>query len=239
MDDIFLMLFLISVASIFLFLAVALINLIRRRPAKKALRRVGVAVIASVVCFIGFGISSDNAEKSDSKENSETVVKVKEEKEIVEEAEEEMVEETCLHEWKETKRDDPTLIAKGVSYQKCELCGEKKEEAIEKLVQTVTMEELYAEFENNELRAKDMYGGQYFIIDGTIEGIEDSGLLNIGGGATLTIKHESGLGNMWLIASFEKENIEPLKLLNKGDYVKIYGMCNSWGSWSFCQLIAE
>lgn len=240
MDDIFLMLFLISVASIFAFLVAAFISLIRRKSAKKMLIRVGVALIASVVCFIGFGISSDNAEKTEAKEDGEVVVEVEEEKvETKEYNEEEKVEEVCLHEWKETKRNEPTLIAEGVSYQKCDLCGEKKEDIVDKLVQTVTLEELYTEFENNELRAKDMYSGQYFIIDGIMEGVEDSGLLNIGGGATLTIKHSSKFGNLWLIASFEKNNVEPLKALDKGDYVRVYGRCNSWGSWGDCQLLLE
>lgn len=208
---------------------VGLIGIFLRKPwAKKRMKTAGICLAATVVSFIAFGVlvsGSDN----DENDNKPTKVIASEKKE----------EKVCEHEWEETKREEPTLISEGTSYQRCNLCLEAREEKIEKIEQTVTLDKLYEEFENNELRAKDLYGGQYFIVDGTMEGIEDSGLLNIGGGATLTVKHESKYGNMYLIATFNKINVEPLKQLNKGDYVKIYGKCISWGTWSDCQLIIE
>lgn len=60
MDNVFLFLFCISFLCIPIFIIWALINLIRKKPAKKRFKFAGVSVLTLVISIIGFGFTMDN-----------------------------------------------------------------------------------------------------------------------------------------------------------------------------------
>ena len=69
--------------------------------------------------------------------------------------------------------------------------------------------------------------------------METSGLLNMTGGATLTMEYKSG--DIWagFYAEFEKEQEETLKNVNVGDKITFEGTCGGWSYWSDCELVTE
>lgn len=56
----------------------------------------------------------------------------------------------------------------------------------------VTYDEIYLEYKGNELRADDTYQYNFYRITAKIIGMETGGLLNMTGGATLTMQYTVG-----------------------------------------------
>lgn len=96
--------------------------------------------------------------------------------------------------------------------------------------------EIYSAYEENELRAEDTYEGRRFVIYAKINGMETGGLLNLTGGATLTMEYQVGNTIVFFLAEFEKEQEGLLKDVNVGDYVYFEGACHG-GNWDDCELI--
>lgn len=106
-------------------------------------------------------------------------------------------------------------------------------------VDTASFDEIYHAYKENEIVADEAYKGNRYRVTGKIAGISNDGLLNLGGGATLTLNVELDNVIVVLIASFDETQIESLKSVKVGDTTTFTGKCLSYGSWSDCELVLE
>ena len=100
-----------------------------------------------------------------------------------------------------------------------------------------SFEEIYKAYEDNELVADDLYKGRRYEITATINGMETGGLMNMTGGATLTMEKKIGNTIVVFLAEFERDQEEALKNIKVGDEITFEGTCYSAGSWSDCELV--
>lgn len=100
-----------------------------------------------------------------------------------------------------------------------------------------SFEEIYQAYEDNELVADDLYKGRRYEVTATINGMETGGLMNMTGGATLTMEKKIGNTIVVFLAEFEQDQEEALKNIKVGDEITFEGTCYSAGSWSDCELI--
>lgn len=99
----------------------------------------------------------------------------------------------------------------------------------------VAFADIYREFKRNELNAKDLYNGKRYKITAKINGISSSGLLNLTGGATLTMEQQVDSTIVFFTAEFEKEQEEALKELSVGDTITFTGICYG-GNFTDCEI---
>ena len=102
---------------------------------------------------------------------------------------------------------------------------------------TASFEEIYQAYEDNELVADDLYKGRRYEVTATINGMETGGLMNMTGGATLTMEKKIGNTIVVFLAEFERDQEEALKNIKVGDEITFEGTCYSAGSWSDCELV--
>jgi hypothetical protein len=102
---------------------------------------------------------------------------------------------------------------------------------------SVTFEEIYKAYKENELRADDKYQYNRYRITAKINGMSTDGLFNLTGGATLTMEKRVGSTIVFFYAEFEKEQEEALKKINVGDTITFEGECLSAGNWIECEII--
>lgn len=100
-----------------------------------------------------------------------------------------------------------------------------------------SFEEIYHAYEDNELVADDLYKGRRYEVTATINGMETGGLMNMTGGATLTMEKKIGNTIVVFLAEFERDQEEALKNIKVGDEITFEGTCYSAGSWSDCELV--
>ena len=100
---------------------------------------------------------------------------------------------------------------------------------------SVTFADIYREFKRNELNAKDLYNGNRYQITAEINGMSSSGLLNLTGGATLTMKEQVDGTIVFFTAEFEKEQEDALKELSVGDTITFTGTCYG-GNFTDCEI---
>ena len=101
----------------------------------------------------------------------------------------------------------------------------------------VTFEEIYQAYKSNELLADDLYKDNRYRITAKINGMETGGLLNMTGGATLTMEIKVGNTIVFFYAEFEKDQEEVLKKVSVGDTIAFEGTCLSAGSWTDCEIV--
>ena len=100
-----------------------------------------------------------------------------------------------------------------------------------------SFEETHQAYEDNELVADDLYKGRRYEVTATINGMETGGLMNMTGGATLTMEKKIGNTIVVFLAEFERDQEEALKNIKVGDEITFEGTCYSAGSWSDCELV--
>ena len=100
---------------------------------------------------------------------------------------------------------------------------------------SATFDDIYREFKRNELNAKDLYNSKRYEVTAEINGISSSGLLNLMGGATLTMEKRVDNTIVFFTAEFEKEQEEALKELSVGDTITFIGTCYG-GNFTDCEL---
>ena len=100
-----------------------------------------------------------------------------------------------------------------------------------------SFEEIYKAYKDNELVADDLYKGRRYEVTATINGMETGGLMNMTGGAALTMEKKIGNTIVVFLAEFERDQEEALKNIKVGDEITFEGTCYSAGSWSDCELI--
>ena len=103
--------------------------------------------------------------------------------------------------------------------------------------ESVTFEEIYQAYKENELRADDVYKYNRYRITAKVNGMETGGLFNLTGGATLTMEKQVGDTIVFFYAEFEKEQEDALKTINVGDTITFEGKCLDAGNWEECELI--
>jgi len=165
------------------------------------------------------------------------------------------------HNMKITSRVEPTENLEGEIVRTCSRCGHEEVETVEKLeaqsseteistseseetqisnVDTsVTFDEIYTAYKENELRADDTYKNNRYRITAKVNGMATGGLLNMTGGATLTMEIRVDSTIVFFYAEFEKEQEEALKTINVGDTITFEGECLSAGTWVECELVTE
>lgn len=104
---------------------------------------------------------------------------------------------------------------------------------------SVSFDEIYRAYKENELRADDTYQYNRYRITAKINGMETDGLFNLTGGATLTMETQVDNTIVFFYAEFEREQEEALKSVNVGDTITFEGKCLSAGSWTDCEIIEE
>ena len=101
----------------------------------------------------------------------------------------------------------------------------------------VSFEEIYTAYKDNELLADDLYKDNRYQITAKINGMETGGLMNMTGGATLTMEVQVDDTIVFFLAEFEKEQEEALKEVSVGDTIVFEGTCLNAGSWKDCELV--
>lgn len=114
---------------------------------------------------------------------------------------------------------------------------DEQEPAKEDQYTPASFEEIYQAYEDNELVADDLYKGRRYEVTATINGMETGGLMNMTGGATLTMEKKIGNTIVVFLAEFERDQEEALKNIKVGDEITFEGTCYSAGSWSDCELV--
>ena len=105
--------------------------------------------------------------------------------------------------------------------------------------ESVTFDEIYRAYKENELRADDVYQYNRYRITAKVNGMETGGLLNLTGGATLTMEKQVDSTIVFFIAEFEKDQEDALKTISVGDTITFEGECLSAGTWENCELILD
>ena len=163
------------------------------------------------------------------------------------------------HDMNEIRHVNPTYSTAGEIVEKCSRCGYESVEVLEKLRSTVettkptvpdktptepsesvdlsvTYDDIYLAYKENELVANDMYRYNRYIITAKINGMATGGLLNLTGGATLTMEKRVGNTIVFFYAEFEKEQEEALKQVKVGDTITFDGKCVGKGGFVDCEI---
>lgn len=117
--------------------------------------------------------------------------------------------------------------------------SEPRKSEVSSEVGTATFDEIYHAYKENELVADDLYQYNRYRVTAKINGMTNDGLLNLTGGATLTMEKQVGNTIVFFYAEFEKEQEENLKTVKVGDTITFEGKCLNAGNWSECELITE
>jgi len=112
---------------------------------------------------------------------------------------------------------------------------DKQTKIQEEVDTSVTYADIYREFKSNELRAKDIYLGNRYQITAKINGLGTGSLLNLTGGATLTMEIQVDNTIVFFLAEFEKDQEEALKQVSVGDTITFIGTCYG-GTFKDCKL---
>lgn len=115
--------------------------------------------------------------------------------------------------------------------------GDEQAPAKEEQYTPASFEEIYQAYKENKLVADDLYKGRRYEVTATVNGMETGGLMNMTGGATLTMEKKIGNTIVVFLAEFERDQEETLKNIKVGDEITFEGTCYSAGSWSDCELV--
>lgn len=162
------------------------------------------------------------------------------------------------HDMMEIRRVNPTFSTDGEIVRKCNRCGYEEIEVLEKLKSTVkpteaekkptepsetvdlsvTYDDIYLAYKENELVANELYRYNRYRITAKINGMATGGLLNLTGGATLTMETRVGNTIVFFYAEFEKEQEEALKQVKVGDTITFDGKCVGKGGFVDCEIVS-
>jgi hypothetical protein len=112
-------------------------------------------------------------------------------------------------------------------------------EQTEDLIDTsVTFADIYRDREANKLVADEKYNGNRYRITAKINGMSTGGLLNLTGGATLTMEVKVDNTIVFFLAEFEREQEDALKKIVVGDTITFDGVCYG-GSFTDCEMVED
>lgn len=197
-----------------------LILKIRKKPSAKRWKWITViSLIVTVLCFaVGLSITPEPTISPDSERIGETVEGDTTEptEELTSESTEESTEQSPEQE--NIPSETPAVEPAGDSVDT-----------------SITFADIYKEFKRNELNAKDLYNGNMYEITGKVNGMSTGGLLNLTGGATLTMKIKVDNTVVFFTAEFEKEQEDNLKQISVGETITFVGTCYG-GNFTDCEL---
>lgn len=107
--------------------------------------------------------------------------------------------------------------------------------ASEQAVTAIDFNAVYKEYKSNEVRAEETYGNKRYRVTGTVNGLTDSGLANIFGGATVTLVRQVGNTTVYFFASFSKDQKDAIMKINTGDEITFVGEYSKMSFYS-CEL---
>ena len=191
-----------------------IIQLIRKKPNKKIL---GLATICFLIIFI---ITAIPVTKKSSIESNQKSTKIEKETETFANKQE-----------KTNQKKNKQKKTKTVEKKETNPAAKKQE----KKVTSIEYSEIYKSFKSNELLAKEKYNGNLYKTRAKINGMETGGLLNLTGGATLTMEKKVGNTIVFFYAEFEKDQEEKLKRIKVGDEIEFIGECQG-GNFIDCKL---
>lgn len=257
MTDIFIMLLLVAILAT----VVSFLGFIFKLVMKKPKKRWGIGALISFVLIWVFGFAAvatscdgENVEISRTEATCATAGEVVYKCDKCGETKSETI-APLGHKFVEVSRVEPTVDTEGKVVKRCEVCGKEEtttldkltpateekvdesttEETTESVDTSVTYDEIYREFKRNELKAKDLYNSKRYQITAKINGMETGGLLNLTGGAMLTMEYKVDNTIVFFTAEFEKEQEEQLKQVSVGDSITFIGTCYG-GSFTNCEL---
>lgn len=163
------------------------------------------------------------------------------------------------HSMEDVRRVEPTHDRDGEYVQRCTRCGYEKIEVLPMLKKSaeqktensaskkteptaepvdasVTYDDIYNAYKENELLANDTYRYNRYRVTATIDGMSTGGLLNLTGGATLTMEARVGNTLVYFYAEFEKDQEDALKTVKVGDTITFEGKCIGRGGFTDCEL---
>ena len=97
--------------------------------------------------------------------------------------------------------------------------------------------EIYRAYKSNELTADDKFKDKSFTVAGTINGISDDGIVNIGGVTTVTMTTTVDNTVCYWYARFESDKKDTLKSYAVGDNITLKGKCLGWSTFSGCEIV--
>lgn len=104
---------------------------------------------------------------------------------------------------------------------------------------SVTYDEIYLAYKENEIAAKDKYQHKRYRITAKIDDIQSNGLFGLGKGADLLVERRVGNTIVYFGAYFEKDQRESIKKVKVGDTITFDGRCVSAGTFSECKIVLE
>lgn len=107
--------------------------------------------------------------------------------------------------------------------------------ASEQAVTAIDFNAVYKEYKSNEVRAEETYGNKRYRVTGTVNGLTDSGLANLFGGATVTLVRQVGNTTVYFFASFSKDQKDAIMKINTGDEITFVGEYSKMSFYS-CEL---
>lgn len=105
----------------------------------------------------------------------------------------------------------------------------------EQAVTDIDFNAVYKEYKSNEVRAEETYGNKRYRVTGTVNGLTDSGLANLFGGATVTLVRQVGNTTVYFFASFSKDQKDAIMKINTGDEITFVGEYSKMSFYS-CEL---
>ena len=169
----------------------------------------------------------------------------------------------CEHDYSVSEEIASTCLERGKLIYVCSKCGSDTYETLDKASHTMVVEngwykcsvcdyvekqvyiegvefdEIYRAYKENELRADDKYKNNLYRVTAKINGMTNDGLLNLTGGATLTMEKKVDNTIVFFLAEFGEEQESSLKQVSVGDTITFEGKCLGAGSWTDCKIIFE
>ena len=148
--------------------------------------------------------------------------------------------ETSKDEMVETAEIEQTPIVEDV-VKESPVETKKDEPIVEKktYIEGIGFDEIYRAYKENELRADDTYQYNRYRITAKVNGMDNDGLLNLTGGAVLTMQKKVGNTIVFFHAEFDRHQEEDLKLINVGDTITFEGKCLDASSWTDCSIVTN
>jgi hypothetical protein len=253
MEIVFIVLAEICVLAVPILFVIFLIKWIRRRPKKK----IGLAALACMVGIIVFTVVGSQMQlanmtpeereayyaeqqlkieqREQKRQERAEAAQLEKDRRAAEEAERQAAEELRIEQAAAEKREAEQERIKAA--EEAENAARIEAERLEQERLSVTFDEIYWAYKENELRANDTYKNNRYRITAKINGMATGGLFNWTGGATLTMEKRVGNTIVFFYAEFEKEQEEALKKVNVGDTITFEGECLSAGSWVDCEIV--
>lgn len=105
-----------------------------------------------------------------------------------------------------------------------------------KIITDVSFDQIYQDYDQNELAAKDKYSGNWYQITAEINNIYQGNLIELFS-PKMTLVRKVGNTYVYFHAVFDKDDEEAIKQLKTGETITFTGKCSSDAYWEQCRLV--